>query len=467
MKVKQLMVVAALGLCVRAGAQELVSAVIQDAYSRIAPAVCVVNYSSNITNPSSGEVSKRNTRALGLIVSPEGLVMAHGHMQIENSDPFNITVIVGQGDSEKTFTAKLLKKPEDVNVCFVQIANDKQERFPYAQFSRRPLHLGETVMLIGLLGDSLDFNRSVITRRIGSILEKPRRTYCLDERVLFGYVGSPVVNHEGKIVGVIGFDLSAGEGGDLYVRSGHPLVYQTELFAQYIAKPPTEKELNVAKEEAFLGVFTQPLTDDLAEYWGLPQSGGVVIGTLMPGSPAEAAGMQTGDVIVNFDGVTIQARQDREVITFTKLVRDAGIGRSVPVRLLRDGQPVDLTVTLVERPKSTRDAGEFEDEVFGLTVREITTDLRIALNLPQDVQGVIVRRVKSGSWAALAEIEPYVIIMNFGGHPVDSLEAFKEAVNKAIQEKPAEVTVFCRIGSRTGFFRMKPRWENVATSKAP
>lgn len=467
MKIKAWLAIAAVGLVSRAGAQELTSSVIQEAFQRVAPAVCVVNYSSNITNPSSGEVSKRNTRALGLLVAPEGLVMAHGHMQIENSEPFNITVTVGQGEEEKVYSAKLLKKPEDVNVCFVQITDEKKDRFPYASFSERPLRLGEPVVLIGLLGDSLDFNRSVITRRIGSILEKPRRTYCLDERVLFGYVGSPVINYEGKVVGVVGFDLSAGEGGDLYVRSGHPLVYQTELFAAYIAKPPTEKELTVAKDEAFLGVFTQPLTDDLAEYWGLPQSGGVVVGTLMPGSPAEAAGMQTGDVIINFDGVPIQAKQDREVITFTKLVRDAGIGRSVPVRVLRDGQPMDLTVTLVERPKSARDAGEFEDEVFGLTVREITTDLRIALNLPQDVQGVIVRRVKSGSWAALADMEPFLIVMNFGGHPVTSLDSFKQAIEKVVQEKPAEVTVFCRVGTRTGFFRIKPRWEGVPATKAP
>lgn len=449
-------------VCWPAWAQEFAQAQIEDYFGKVAPAVCIVNYSSNVTNPGTGEISKRSTRALGVLVSPDGLVMAHGHMQLENSEPFGIRVSVGQGDAEQEYDAKLLRKPEDVNVCFVQIQNDKGIRFPHVDFDARPLGLGEQVALIGLLGDTLDYNRAVIVRRVGSIIEKPRTTYCLDERILFGYVGSPVIDGRGRVVGVIGFDLATAEGGDLYVRSGHPLIYQSELFARYIQNPPGEDELTAAKEEAFLGVFTQPLTDDLAEYWDLPANGGVVVGTVMPDSPAAKAGIRMGDVIVNFNDTPVRVKQDREVMGFTKLVRDAGVGGEVPMRVLRNGEPLDLKVTLAERPKTSRDAGEFEDTVFGITAREITTDLRIVLNLAPDVQGVIVRRVRSGSWAQLAEMVPGIIIMNFGGHPVTSLDDFKTAIEKVAAAKPAEVTVFARVGPRTLFYRIQPRWSNGA-----
>lgn len=446
---------------VSAFAQDFSAAQLQSYYAKVAPAVCIVTYSSNVTNPGSGEVSKRNTRALGLIVSAKGLVMAHGHMQLENSEPFSIKVTVGQGSNEQEYDGKLLTKPEDVNVCFVQIENDKQIAFPHVDFTSVPLKLGDPVALIGLLGDTLDFNRAIGVRRIGSILDKPRTTYCLDERILFGYVGSPVMDLAGRVVGVVGFDLSTEEGGDLYVRSGHPLVYQAELFAKYIANPPGASDAKAASEGAFLGVFTQPLTDDLAEYWKIPAEGGVVVGTIMPDSPADLAGFKQGDVIVDFNNTPVKAKLDREVLGFTKLVRDAGVGAQVPVKVLRDGKPVEMTVTLVERPKSARDAGEFEDKVFGLTVREITTDLRVVLNLGPNVEGVIVRRVKSGSWAQLGEIVPGVIIMNFGDYPVKSIDDFKNAVEKVQAAKPAEFTVFGRIGSKTGFFRLQPRWTNV------
>lgn len=446
------------GAC--ADAQELPASLAKSAFDRVSPAVCVVNYSSEVTNPSNGRKSRRNTRALGLLVSPTGLVMAHGHMQVEDSEPFSIKVSVGEGDAEKEYDAKLLKKPEDVNICFVQIENAPGVTFPFLKFVQQDLALGEPLLILGLLGDTLDFNRSVIVRRVGSILEKPRTTYCLDERLLFGYVGGPVVNARGEAVGVVGFDLSSAEGGDLYVRSGHPLVYQTELFAKYIETPPTTTETATDTDGAFLGVFTQPLTDDLAEYWGLPQDGGVVVGTIIPGSPADVAGLKMGDIITRFNDVPVKAKLDREVLAFTKLVREAGAGATVPLRVLREGESLDLNVTLTERPKSARDAGEFEDTVFGLTVRELTTDVRILLNLPADVQGVIVRSVKSGSWADLAELGPGVIILNFGGQPIASLDDFKAAVEKTAQEKPGEVAVFCRVGARSGFFRIQPRWEN-------
>ena len=440
--------------------QEVSASAIKAAYDRVTPAVCVVKYASEITNPNSGRTSRRNTRALGLIVTPGGLVMAHGHMQVEDSEPFNIRVSVGEGDTEVEYDARLLPKPEDVNVCFVQIETDKPIEFPFVRFTERELGLGDPLILIGLLGDSLDYSRSVAVRRVGSIIEKPRMTYCVDERLLFGYVGAPVVSSRGEVVGVVGFDLTTAEGGDLYVRSGHPLVYQTALFQPLIDNPPTEDASKPEGDGAFLGVFSQPLTDDLAEYWKLAPEGGAVVSTVIPGSPADLAGMKAGDVVIRFNDIPVKTKLDREVSAFTKLVREAGAGKTVPATVLRNGEPVELSITLTERPKSARDAGEFEDEVFGLTVREITTDVRILLNLSNDTQGVIVRRVKSGSWASLAEIIPGVIVMNMGGHPVTNLDEYKAAIESIKAAKPDEVAVFCRIGARTGFFRIQPRWGN-------
>lgn len=428
-------------------------------YDAVVPGVCLLEFSSEVTNQATGEVSKRDTRALGVLVSPDGLVMAHGHMQLENTQPFNIRVKVGQGDGEKEYDGVLLKKPDDVNVCFVRIEHDGTERFPYLRFARDArLDVGEPLLIFGLMGETLDFARGVSVRMVGAVLEKPRTTYAIDQSMPFGYVGGPVVNSEGKIAGVVGFDLSMAEGGDLYVRSGHPLVYQTDLFAKYIANPPSETEIEKGEAEAWLGVFSQPLTDDLAEYWGLPRNGGIVVSTIVAGSPADVAGLQRGDVLTHFDGTPLTAKLDREIVGFTKLVRETGI-KEVSVRLLRDGEPMEMSLMLTERPKAARDAGEYEDKVFGLTVREITTDVRILLNLSEDVQGVIVRRVKSGSWANLAHMVPGLIIMRMGDYPVTNLEDFKEAIDRLAEQKPAEVPVFCRAGARTGFFRLQPRWE--------
>ena len=215
---------------------------LQSIYDRVTPTMGLLKYSSEVTNANTGEASKRDRNALALVVSETGLVMAHGHMKLENSDPFKITVTLGQGDAEKEYDAVLLRKPDDVNVVFLQLQSETPLKLPYLRFtSSANLGLGEAVGTFGLLGESLDYNRGLQVVRIGSVLEKPRLTYCLDTSVRFGFVTGPVVDTAGRVVGVVGFDLTSAEGGDLYVRSGHPLVYQSDLLAKYIKNPPRAK----------------------------------------------------------------------------------------------------------------------------------------------------------------------------------------------------------------------------------
>lgn len=442
-------------------------AFVERVHERLEPAICLVSYSAEVTNPRTGEVKKGNTRALGLLVSPDGLVLTHGHMQIENKEPFSIQVTVGRGDEEQDYEAVLLEKPEDVNVCLLRIESDEPLDLPYAEFAEEgKLALGEPLLLLGILGETFDFEPCMFVRRVGSVLETPRTTYCVDDRVPFGVVGAPVVNSIGQVTGVVGFDLNPQEGGELYIRHGHPLVFPAELFMDAVRNPAAEHERAAEDDgtgDAWLGVLTQPLTDDLAEYWGLRKKGGIVISAVVPNSPAAQAGLERGDVLTSFAGTPLRMKQDREVLSFTKLVRDTGAGVEAEVKLIREGEPMELTVGLEARPKSARDATEYEDELFGLTVREITTDLRMLLNLSEDVKGVIVRRVKSGGWADLAGFRAGVIILSFGGHAVEGIAGYQQAVATVAEEEPSEVTVFCRVGPRTGFFRIQPRWEDANT----
>jgi S1-C subfamily serine protease len=442
-------------------AQDIEQQIYQKTMDDFMPAICKVSYAMEIRNNNSGEMTRRNATAIGLIVSEDGIIMTHGHMHLDNRKPLSIKIKIGQGDDEKEYEAVALKKPDDINVFFLQIETDEDIKFPYLKFDADgAAKIGEPLLSVGLLGPSLDYEAALQAQRVGAILEDPRLTYCLDRPISFGYIGGPAINQTGDIVGVLGFELSNNEGGDIYNRSGQPMMFQAGLFQKYIDSPPSKESLSGDNDDAWLGVYTQPLTDDFAEYWDLPNDGGVIISTVIAGSPAQRSGLRSGDVMTLFNDHEITAKQPQDISVFTKMVRESPLDQPLSLTLYRDGKIMDMALTLTKRPTAGADAAEFEDKIFGITARELTTDVRIGLNLADDVQGVIIRTVKSGSAAAVARLRPNYVVMSFGGIAISNLEDFQNAVQTISKEKPEEITVFCRVGANTAFFRMQPRWND-------
>ncbi len=429
-------------------------------YKKISPAITLVQYTSEVTNQITGNVTRRDGIALGVIVSPDGLVLAPGFIELEGVESFNFRVKLFVEGDEKEFPAVKLKKPDDINVVFLKLNNIGSVKLPYVKFSENPkLKVGSEVALIGILGETLDYVKGITVARVEAILEKPRLTYCINENVKLGYVGGPVINEYGEVVGVVGFDLSKAEGGEIYTRSGHPLIYQWDLFKKYITTTPLGKGESEEKEEAWLGVITQPLTDDLAEYWDLPKDGGLIVATVVTPSPASECGLKVGDIIKSFNGVPIKIKYDKDVSAFTKLVREAGSESKVEIQIIRDGKPKTLYATLQPRPKRSYEAEEFEWEAGGITVREITPDMRIALGIDENITGVIVYKVKSGSPAQMARIGRGMIIQSVANKPVSDIAEFKNIIQELTKTKPREVPVFIRVGNVSGFFRLQPTWE--------
>ncbi len=433
----------------------------RELFEKFKPALAVVNYSIEYYDPGRQQDVKHDLHCLGVVVDPSGLVMVRGHVSLANVKPFNVRVRLGSG---ARYDGTVLEKDKRINVAFVKLVpgadggRQAELELPFVLFARNPsLNVGDEVMVLGILPEVLDFERTFQVRRVASVIETPRRVYVTDLPVPYGMTGGPVINAGGEAVGVIGYDLDPREGGEIYVRSGYPLIYTANLFQHLIDNPPTEQK---ESQEAWIGVFTQPLTDDFAEYWRLDKTGGVIISTVIQNSPAERAGMLRGDIIRMFDGEPVNAKERTDVRDFTRMVRESGAGRTVPVTVLRNGKPVELSVLLEEAPKTAAEAEKYEDENFGFTVREITADFIIVGDLDPGIKGLVVDRVEAAGWASLAGLLPGDILREFAGKQVTSIEELKPILDEVKAEKPKEVMIFIERRGRTGFLRIEPDWED-------
>ena len=168
-----------------------------------------------------------------------------------------------------------------------------------------------------------------------------------------GNSGGPLLNLDGRVIGVNTAIVSSGQG----IGFSIPINMAREVMTQLIAKGRVVR--------GWLGISIQDLTDDLAAGFGISSKGGVLVADVLKDGPAEAAGMKSGDVIVELGGVPI-----KEVTDLQKRVAALLPGRAVPLTVLRDRKNSKLTVTLGEQPgEETVVAAGSKGEGLGVTSR--------------------------------------------------------------------------------------------------
>ena len=176
----------------------------------------------------------------------------------------------------------------------------------------------------------------------------------------------------------------------------------------------------------YLGVNFSALTPKLAKSLGLVSDKGAIVTHVVKGSPAEKGGLKVEDVIVKFDGKTVDADTD-----LPKVVAAAPIDKLVKVVLYRKGKRMELTLKVGQQGQ---DAGAFAPTAasIGVSVRELTPDVARQLGL-KDVKGVVVSDVKAGSSAEDAGMVRGDLILEFNGQSVENLEGFAALATKVVK----------------------------------
>jgi serine protease Do len=177
----------------------------------------------------------------------------------------------------------------------------------------------------------------------------------------------------------------------------------------------------------WIGVSIQGLTPDLAEHFGLEDDKGVLVSAVTPNDPADKAGIKAGDIIVEFNGKPIE-----ELGSLPRTVAVTPKGTRVKVKLLRDGKPVTLNVTVGERKEDAlagvQDKEPVTEERLGISVQIITPERARQFGLAEDARGIIVSSIEGSSPAAMAGLKRGDVIKEINRAKIKNLDDYKEAI---------------------------------------
>ena len=220
---------------------------------------------------------------------------------------------------------------------------------------------------------------------------------------------------QGEVVGINTAIIASGQG----IGFAIPIDMANGIVSQLKNKGEVTR--------GWLGVTIQDLGDDLANYYGVKKDQGVLVTHVVPGDPADQAGIKPNDIITAVAGTKVTSSRE-----LTAEAASLAVDDKVDVTLLRDGKEKTVSLTVGRRPLTLAQNGETEsgtDTGYGIQVTDLTPELARRLNIEAQ-HGAVVTGVAPGSKAAQAGLEEGDVIVEVNRHQVDSARDFKDRVQE-------------------------------------
>ena len=202
--------------------------------------------------------------------------------------------------------------------------------------------------------------------------------------------------------------------------------------------------------KAWLGVATQVVTADVATAIGQKDLRGFRVTQVYPGTEA-AKSLKVGDVLTALGGSALNASRIQDAEVLKRRIEAMSVGEPAEFKVVRDGQPTQVSVALESTPKASGEAKTADDAELEYKVRDLVFFDRIENRWPQDQKGVIVTEVTRGGWADLNGLDTGDLITRIQEQPVDDVASFEAVVKKQKETKPETISIFVRRGYRTAY----------------
>jgi serine protease Do len=382
----------------------------------------------------------------GFIIDPSGIIVTNNHVA---GSAEKITVTLSDG---RKFKAKLLGADAKTDLAVLKVNADKP--LPYVEFGdATKIRVGQSVMAVGNpfgLGGTV--TTGIVSARGRDIQSGPFDDYIqTDAAINRGNSGGPLFDLDGKVIG-INTAIFSPTGGSIGLGFAIPSSLAQPVVAQIREHGRVERGL--------LGVQIQPVTDEIASSLSLGSASGALVAQVEPDSSALKAGIQSGDVIKSVDGKDIATVRD-----LTRTIGGAEPGSTVKISLVRDGKDMTVSAKLGDsESKATKQAkadtakseAAKEPASYGVSLAPLTPETRQQLGLKNDVKGVLIAGVESGSPAEEQGLQTGDVLQQVGQTQVTSPQEASAQLKQAKDtKKPVLMKVF-REGM-TRFVAVSPR----------
>jgi len=417
----------------------------QKAFSMIAKKVtpCVVNVSTVSKKKAvqpffeqspffddffSGPQYKQNkSLGSGFILSKDGYIVTNDHV-VRDAERIQVKL-----SNDKVYDAKVVGGDHKTDIAVIKINatdlpvavlgdSDKLEVGQWAIAIGNPFGLDRT-MTVGVIS---------ATGRSNVGIETYENFIQTDASINPGNSGGPLLNVYGEVIGINTAIVAAGQG----IGFAIPVSMAKPIFTQLIKKG------NVSR--GWMGVSIQPVTEELAQSFGLRSAKGALISSVMRGSPADKAGIRQGDVVVGFNGGDV-----KDPAQLQRLVAEAGVGKSVKVTVFRDGRTIDLNMTLAsaESAPQARQGGGVERQQGQADPLGLAVD-------DADGDGVVIVDLARGGVAAEAGMRRGDVIVSINRKRIANTADYQRIINQA---RGRSLVVLVRRGDSSIYFAIRAK----------
>jgi serine protease Do len=382
----------------------------------------------------------------GFIIDPAGFIVTNNHVV---GDADKVTVIFQDGSKKP---AKIIGKDQKTDLALLQV--DAGHPLPYVKFGDSDkAKVGDWVVAVGNpFGLEGTVTKGIISARGRPVEESGYVDFLqVDASINKGNSGGPTFDLNGDVIG-INTAIFSPNGGSVGIGFAIP---------SNTARPVIEALKTTGHiDRGFLGVQIQEVTPDIASSLGLDPDHptGALVAAVTDGSPAAKAGIKVGDVVEKFDGKIVEKMRD-----LPRLVGETGIGKKVDVGILRAGQHLTVQAAVGQLDETKVAAnGPIDDSkpnkmtAMGLYLQPLNPDIRKRLNVPKEIQGVLVSRVKEGSPAAEQGIEAGDVIVQVNGEAVANPDEVGDKVKAANPTETKSVLLLVNRHGQNRFVALKP-----------